>query len=85
MLDTEIMVPGHLPEDGPQGAGLQRIVRRNGDMMLRSCQGAGEPPVGADLTRKMITKSPPHRFFQVTGGDITGQFHTSAITSSITR
>ena len=84
LFEREAVVFHDFAQNRTESAGTQRVVIRNGEMMLATGLG-GEPTVRANLPREFIAKGAAQRLFKFTGGKIARELHAVASSSSMTR
>lgn len=83
-IHCDAVMRGYFAENGAERARLERVVRRNGQMML-ACGLRGEPTMGATLPSELVSECPSQGFLQIAGRKVARQLHVRAITSSTTR
>ena len=76
------MMRGYFAKDGAKGSWLDRIMGWDRKVELTLWCADGVAAMGSTLTAELIAKGTAESFLQVMGGEITGQFHTKARTSS---
>lgn len=84
LIEGQAMMGHDFAENGAQGAGAERVVVRNGQVVFAVSLG-GEATMGAELAHKLLAKGATQRLFQISGSQVTRQFHAVASSSSMTR
>jgi hypothetical protein len=81
IFESQVVMSSRFTENGATRAGLERVVRGDGEMMFATGL-RGEPTMRTALSGELLAQHPAQGFLQVGCSQITRQLHARASNSS---